>query len=135
LTERQFLDGVAISNLTPGPIAVLATFAGYHVASVAGALVATAVLFAPGSALMLFISHEYARLREDRRAKRFLSGINPAVAGLIFATAILLAPAALASWRRLLLCGISFLLLTRFRWHPAFVLAIRAAMGYLGVSP
>lgn len=135
LTEREFVDGVAISNLTPGPIAVLATFAGYKVASVAGALVATAVLFAPGSALMLVISHEYARFREDRRAKRFLSGINPAVAGLIFATAILLAPAALASWRGLLLGGVSLVLLTRFRWHPAFVLAIGAAAGFLGMSP
>ncbi len=135
LTEREFVDGVAISNLTPGPIAVLATFAGYKVASVAGALVATAVLFAPGSALMLVISHEYARVREDRRAKRFLNGINPAVAGLIFATAILLAPAALASWRGLLLCGVSLVLLTRFRWHPAFVLAIGAVTGLLGVSP
>ncbi len=135
LTEREFVDGVAISNLTPGPIAVLATFAGYKVASVAGALVATAVLFAPGSALMLVISHEYARFREDRRAKNFLSGVNPAVAGLIFATAILLAPSALASWRGLLLCGVSFVLLTRFRWHPAFVLAIGAAAGFLGMSP
>jgi chromate transporter len=135
LTEREFLDGVAISNLTPGPIAVLATFAGYHVASIAGALVATAALFAPGVVLMLVISHQYAHFREDRRAKRFLGGINPAVAGLIFATALLLAPAALASWRGLLLCGVSFLLLTRFRWHPAFVLTIGAAMGFLGASP
>ncbi len=135
LTEREFLDGVAISNLTPGPIAVLATFAGYHVASIAGALAATAALFAPGVAVMLVISHQYARFREDRRAKRFLGGINPAVAGLIFATAILLVPAALASWRGLLLCGVSFLLLTRFGWHPAFVLAIGTAMGFLGASP
>ena len=97
LNEREFLDGVAISNLTPGPIAVLATFAGYHVASIAGALVATAALFVPSVALMLVISQQYARFREHSRAKRFLSGINPAVAGLIFATALLLAPAALAS--------------------------------------
>jgi chromate transporter len=135
LTEREFVDGVAISNLTPGPIAVLATFAGYHVASIAGALVATAALFAPGAALMLVISHQYECFREDRRAKRFLRGINPAVSGLIFATALLLAPAALASWRGLLLCGLSLLLLTRLRWHPAFVLAIGAATGYLGVFP
>lgn len=135
LTPREFLDGVAISNLTPGPIAVLATFAGYRVAGVAGALAATAALFAPGAALMLMISHQYARLRDDHRAKRFLSGINPAVTGLIFAAAILLAPAGLLSWRGVLMSGVSFLLLTRLRWHPAFVLAIGAATGYLGVCP
>jgi len=135
LTSREFLDGVAISNLTPGPIAVLATFAGYRVASVGGALAATVALFAPGVALMLMISHQYARLRDDHRAKRFLNGINPAVTGLIFAAAVLLGPAGLASWRGLLLSGVSFLLLTRFRWHPAFVLGIGAATGYLGVCP
>jgi chromate transporter len=135
LTPREFLDGVAISNLTPGPIAVLATFAGYRVAGVAGALAATAALFAPGAALMLMISRQYARLRDDRRAKHFLNGINPAVTGLIFAAAILLAPAGLASWRGILLSGASFLLLTRLRWPPALVLGIGAATGCLGVCP
>jgi len=135
LTPREFLDGVAISNLTPGPIAVLATFAGYRVANVGGALAATVALFAPGVALMLVISHQYARFRDDHRAKRFMNGINPAVTGLIFASAVLLSPAGLASWRGLLLSGVSFLLLTRLRWHPAFVLGIGAATGYLGVCP
>jgi chromate transporter len=135
LTPREFLDGVAISNLTPGPIAVLATFAGYRIGGVAGALAGSAALFAPGVALMLFISREYARFRDDPRAKRFLSGINPAVSGLIFAAAVLLGPAGLASWRGLILSGVSFVLLTRLRWHPAFVLGIGAAAGYLGVCP
>ncbi len=135
LTPREFLDGVAISNLTPGPIAVLATFAGYRVAGVAGALAATVALFAPGVALMLFISRQYTRFRDDPRAKRFLNGINPAVTGLIFAAAVLLGPAGLASWRGLILSGVSFVLLTRLRWHPAFVLGIGAAAGYLGVCP
>lgn len=135
LTAREFLDGVAISNLTPGPIAVLATFAGYRMAGIGGALAATAALFAPGVALMLVISRQYARFRADPRAKRFLGGINPAVAGLVFAAAVLLGPAALASWRSVLLSVVSFFLLARFRWHPAFVLVLGAAMGYLGVCP
>lgn len=65
LTEREFLEGVAISNFTPGPLAVLATFAGLHVAYIVGGLAATVALFAPGVALMLVISHQsraYARI-------------------------------------------------------------------------
>jgi chromate transporter len=135
LTPREFLDGLAISNLTPGPIAVLATFAGYRIAGVSGALAATIALFAPAVVLMLVISRQYTRFRNDRRAKRFLSGVNPAVAGLIASAAVLLGQDALASWRGFLLVGLSLLLLVRLCWHPAFVLGIGAAAGYLGVFP
>ncbi len=133
LSSREFLDGVAISNLTPGPIAVLATFAGYHLAGASGALAATAALFAPAMVLMLVISHGYERFRGDRRVKRFLSGVNPAVAGLIMSAALLLGRGALVAWPGYLLLGLSVFLLARLRWHPAFVLAIGAVAGYLGL--
>jgi chromate transporter len=135
MNTREFLDGVAISNLTPGPIAVLATFAGYHVAGVAGALVATAALLAPAMGLMWLISGQYARYRSDPHAQRFLAGVNPAVTGLILSAAVLLGGSAIGSWRGWILCGISLLLLQRFRWHPAFVLAIGSVAGYAGVLP
>ena len=135
LNPREFLDGVAISNLTPGPIAVLATFAGYHVAGVAGALVATAALMAPAMGLMWLMSGQYERYRGDPRVQRFLSGVNPAVTGLILSAAVLLEGSAIGSWRGWILCGVSLLLLRKFRWHPAFVLAIGSVAGYAGVLP
>lgn len=133
LNPRQFLDGVAISNLTPGPIAVLATFAGFHVAGVAGALVATVALLAPAMVLMWVISAQYERYRDDARVQAFLAGVNPAVTGLILSAAVLLGGAAIGSWRGGILCGAAWLLLERFRWHPAIVLAIGALAGYAGV--
>ena len=135
LNAREFLDGVAISNLTPGPIAVLATFAGFHVAGVAGAFVATAALLAPALVLMWIMSGQYERFRDDPRAQNFLCGVNPAVTGLILSAAILLGGSAILSWRGILLCAASLLLLARFRWHPAFVLAIGALLGYFAVLP
>ncbi len=135
LSPREFLDGVAISNLTPGPIAVLATFAGYHIAGVAGALVATAALLAPAMGLMWLVSGQYERYRGDPRAERFLRGVNPAVTGLILSAAVLLEGSAIGSWRGWILSGASLLLLRRFRWHPAFVLAIGSVAGYAGVLP
>ena len=135
LNPREFLDGVAISNLTPGPIAVLATFAGYHVAGVAGALVATAALLAPAMGLMWFMSGQYERYRGSPRVQRFLAGVNPAVTGLIVGAAVLLQGSAIGSWRGWILCGVSLLLLRKFRWHPAFVLAIGSVAGYAGVLP
>ena len=135
LNPREFLDGVAISNLTPGPIAVLATFAGYHVAGVAGALVATAALLAPGMGLMLVITAQYQRYRNNDHAQRFLDGVNPAVTGLILSAAVTLQASAVESWRGWVLCGVALVLLQRFRWHPAFVLAIGSVAGYVGVLP
>jgi chromate transporter len=135
LKPQEFLDGLAISNLAPGPIALIATFAGYHFAGLAGALLATAGLFGPSVLLMLAISHEYQRFRSDARTQRFLAGINPAVAGLILAAGPLLGRSALVSWRGYLLCTLSLVLLARFRWHPVFVLMTGAAAGYFGLLP
>jgi chromate transporter len=135
LSSREFLDGVAISTLTPGPISVLATFAGFRVAGVAGALVATAALMAPATGLMWFMSGQYERYRDHPHAQSFLAGVNPAVAGLILSSALLLGQSAIESWRGVLLCAASLILLGKFRWHPAFLLMIGAAAGYWGLLP
>jgi len=133
LSPREFLDGVAISNLTPGPIAVLSTFAGYHVAGIPGALVATVALLAPSMGLMWLMSGQYERVRSEPHALRFLAAVNPAVTGLIMSAAVLLGTSAITSWRGGVLCGLTLVLLARLRWHPAFVLAIGAAAGIAGL--
>jgi len=135
LSAREFIDGVAISNLTPGPIAVLATFAGYHLAGIPGALVATVALLAPAVVLMLAITRQYERLRHDHRAQRLLSGLNPAITGLILSTAILLGGGVLTSWQRWLFGAACFLILRRLRWPPVILLGIGASAGYAGLLP
>ncbi len=135
LTPREFLDGVAISNLTPGPIAVLATFTGFHIHGVSGALLATAALFTPAMALMTLISVGYERLKQSSRAQDFLSGVGPTVVGLVASAALILWHSAIPSWRAVLLGVLALALLVRFKWHPAFVLALGAALAGLGVVP
>ena len=133
LTPREFIDGVAISNLTPGPIAVLATFTGFRLHGVTGALVATLALFAPAMILMTFMSHEYARLKDARYFKDFMGGVTPAVVGMVVGAAVLLAPGVLHGLAGWVLLALALLLLARFQWHPAWVLAIGAALGTAGV--
>lgn len=132
LNPQQFLDGVAISNLTPGPIAVLATFAGYRMHGVAGALVATLALFLPALVFMSVLSHFYNRLKDLGRAQDLLAGLSPVVVGLILGAALLLAKGAIHGFPGILLGLLALVLLLRFRWHPAFVLALGAAAGALG---
>lgn len=135
LTPQEFLDGVAISNLTPGPIAVLATFAGFHLQGVTGAILATAALFAPALVVMALLCMAYERLQASSRAQDFLAGVTPVVVGLIVSAAFLLWHSAIPSWRALLLAGVALLLLARWKWHPAFVLALGAALAGAGLVP
>ena len=131
LTAREFLDGVAISQLTPGPLAVLATFAGYRVSGALGAVFATIALFLPSTILMLFISHFYQRLRNVGKARDFMSGVASTVVGLIVSAAIILSPDTI-HFRHpagIVLGLASFALLARWNWHPALVLAIGAVVG------
>ena len=131
LNGREFLDGLAISNLTPGPIAVLATFVGYHLHGVGGGILALAALYAPAMALMAVLSHGYARFKDLARFQDFLSGVSPAVAGLIVGAAVLLAPAALRGLPDWGLMALALVLLVRFHAHPAIPLAVGAALGAL----
>jgi chromate transporter len=135
LSPSQFVDGVAISNLTPGPIAVLATFTGFHLGGVAGAIVATAAIFAPAMMLMAIISAGYDRFKDSSRAKDFLAGVTPTVVGLVASAAMLLWPSTIASWRALVLMIVAVALLIRFKWHPAFVLALGAGLAGQGIVP
>lgn len=133
LTPREFLDGVAISNLTPGPIAVLATFAGYRVQGILGALVATQALFLPALALMSLLSHFYGRLKDLHHVQNLLAGLTPAVVGMILGAAVILAPGALPGVAGFALVALALVLLLRLRWHPAFVLGLGALAGVSGL--
>ena len=135
LTPQEFIDGVAISNLTPGPIAVLATFAGYHLQGIQGALIATVALFAPAMILMTVVSTGYNYFKGSSRAKDFLSAVTPTVVGLVASAALLLWHSAIPSWRAMLLMVVAVVLLVRFKWHPAFVLALGISLAATGVIP
>jgi chromate transporter len=133
LSPQEFIDGVAISNLTPGPIAVLATFTGFRLHGATGALVATLALFAPALILMTVLSHGYSRLKEGHRVQDFLSGVTPAVVGMVVSAAVMLIPGALHGLPAWGLAALAFLLLVRFQWHPVWPLAIGAFLGMIGI--
>jgi chromate transporter len=135
LSSQEFIDGVAISNLTPGPISVLATFAGYRLMGVEGALVATVALYLPAVILMLVLCHEYERLKDRKEMQAFLAGVIPAVIGLVLSTAMLLASETLHSWRAFVFAGLALLVLIRWKVHPAIVLAVGAAAGTAAILP
>jgi chromate transporter len=87
LTQREFIDGLAISQLTPGPLAMLATFTGVRIGGVWGGTLATICIFLPCVIFMLLVGRYYERLRQIDLLSDALNAILPAVVGLIAAAA------------------------------------------------
>jgi chromate transporter len=131
LTLTEFLDGVALSQLTPGPLAMLATYAGFKAGGLAGALVATVCIFLPCTLLMLFLSSRYERLRNMELVKATLDGILPAVVGLVAAAAWTLGKTSLVTARDFLLLGAGFAILQFTSVSPMLVILGAGAVGYL----
>ena len=91
MTNAQFTDIVAISQMTPGPIAInSATYVGYTVAGFWGSVVATTAVCLPALTLMILISRFFLQLRDNRYVKGAIAGMKPIVVGMIGAAALLL---------------------------------------------
>jgi chromate transporter len=92
LPVREFADIVAISQMTPGPIAVnAATYIGYRVAGVFGSAAATLGVTLPSFILVILVTHFLQKFKESRGVNSLLSGIRPATVGLISAAVIFFA--------------------------------------------
>ncbi len=90
LTERQFLDAVAVAMITPGPIVITAGFVGYLVAGPVGALLAAVAVFAPPYAIVILGAPYYRRFAKNARVKAFVQGVTAAAVGAITGAAFIL---------------------------------------------
>lgn len=91
LTNGEFSDIVAISQMTPGPIAInSATYIGYEVAGVLGSVVATVSVCLPALTIMMLITRFFLRLRDNRYVRGVVMGMRPVVVGMIASAALLL---------------------------------------------
>ena len=95
LTPREFIDGLALGQFTPGPVLMLAAYVGYKVAGVAGATVAATAASLPSFILMLAILPALDRFRALAWTRAVLKGMGPAVIGILAVSLFRLAPYAL----------------------------------------
>lgn len=131
LTEKEFLDGIAISQLTPGPVAIIATFTGYCISGVKGAISATVAMFLPGTLLMIFLSKSYNKIKDSNTAKKVLNTIIPVIVGLLISASWQIAKSAISNKIGLLMLIASFLLLVRYKINPAVLIIISSIAGIL----
>ena len=95
LTPQEFIDGLAIGQLTPGPILMVAAYVGYKAAGLVGAAFAAAAIFLPAFMMMLAIMPMFDRVRTLVWTKAALQGIGPALIGVIGVSLVQMAPHAL----------------------------------------
>jgi chromate transporter len=111
LTDAQFLNAVALGQVTPGPVVHTVAVVGYGAAGVGGGLLAALVAFSPSFAFVLLGASHFDRLRTDERAQAFFDGAGPAAVGAILGTAIPLTKALSEPWQYGVLAGAAVLLL------------------------
>lgn len=111
ITPEQFVDIVAIAEMTPGPIAVnSATFVGYNMFGVWGGIMCTLCTIAFPVILSLIVSFYFSKFKGNRQLQNALKGIRPAVIGLIAASCLSIAEISITSVYSLLFFGIALLL-------------------------
>ena len=127
MTHGQFLNAVALGQLTPGPVTHTVAAVGYAAAGVPGALLAALVAFAPSFSFILLGARRFERLLVDGRVQAFLGGAAPAAAGAITGAAIPLGAALSESWQLAVLAGAGLALLVLRRGIVATLLAAALA--------
>ncbi len=130
LTERQLIDAVAVGQFTPGPVFTTATFIGYLVAGIPGALLATVGIFLPGFALVALSGRVLPRLRRSVWAAAILDGVVVGSLALMAVVAWQLGRASVIDWITLGILVISTTLLLRFRINSAWLIAGAGLIGW-----
>jgi chromate transporter len=92
LTPQEFVDGLALGQLTPGPILMLAAFIGFKLFGIAGAIVAAGAIFLPSFLMILSILPLLRKMKDLQWLKAFMRGVAPAVIGALAVSLVQLAP-------------------------------------------
>lgn len=133
LTQQQFLDGLALGQLTPGPVLMVAAFVGYQTAGLSGALAGVIAIFLPSFLLMLGILPMFDRIKRITWMKAALKGVSPAVIGMIAVAMLQMLPKAVPDWLTgvLLIAAIALLLVRRS--GPLPLMLAGGAIGWLAL--
>jgi len=128
MTAAQFLNAVALGQITPGPVVQTVAVVGYAAAGIGGGVLASAVAFTPSFAFVLLGAHRFNQLRGNLRVRAFLDGAGPAAIGAILGSAVPLAIVLTRPWQYAVLAGAALLLLA-LRRGVVLTLLSAAAVG------
>jgi len=128
LTLQQFLDGILLGFVTPGPIIITATFVGYWVKGLLGAIVATVSIFLPPILIIIFLTPFYQRVKEARLMRPVIQGILAALVGMLVLVTVQMGGGTITDLKSLALMAAASLALIAFRVNLLWIVA--AATGF-----
>ena len=128
LTERQFLDAIAVAMITPGPVVITAAFIGFLVAGLAGGAAAATAVFAPPFCIVVIAAPYYRRFAGNPQVKAFVQGVTAAAVGAIAGAVVILARRALVDATTVLIALAVLAALLKLKKIPEPVLIVAAAI-------
>lgn len=131
LTERQFLDAVAVSMITPGPVVITVAFIGYLVAGPVGGLIAAIGMFLPTYLAVVAVAPWFNRVMGSTRLRAFVDGVTAAAIGAIAGAVVVLGRRALIDVPTWAIALVTLVVLTRIRRVPEPLVIVAA--GLVGV--
>ncbi|WP_332633933.1 chromate efflux transporter [Halalkalibacter flavus] len=131
LTTEQYIDGLAINELTPGPLIMVAAFVGFAAYGFWGATLATFFIFLPAFLVVLLGAPYFDKIRENEKLKLYLAGVSAAVVGLIASFLIRLSLEVFIDWGSVVIAIVMLGLLFKFKWQIWQVFLLALAFGTL----
>ena len=131
VTHQEFIDAIAMGQITPGPILVSAAFIGLKVAGMAGAVVAIIGIYLPSALLMVGSTHMLERIKRSLVIKAALRGVRPAVIGMIAAAAVTVGWTAPHHWVSVMILVAALIALMRLRIDVVWVIPTSGLVGLI----
>jgi len=132
MTAPEFIDMVAISQMTPGPIAINAcTFVGYKMGGMMGSFAASAGMILPPFIFMSIIAVIWMKFAEADVVQQVFKVLRPTTIGLIGSAAILIAGNSLVNWQSIILFLLTLVILLRLKTNPIWLILAGGLVGFL----
>ena len=131
VTHKEFIDGIALGQVTPGPILISAAFIGYKMAGLLGAIAATLGIFTPPAVVMVICAGYLERIKRSRVIKAAMQGIRCGVIGMILAAAYVVAATAQPNMISLLIFAAALLALLKFKLEVVWIIPGAGTLGLL----
>ena len=122
LTKREFIDAVTLGQITPGPVVLSATFIGYKVYGILGAIVSTVSVILPSFVMICLATQAIKKFQENKLLANFFRGARIAVIGMILQAGLSIGKSSLIDFKTIFIAGIALISLLKYKLNPIWIL-------------
>lgn len=130
LTKREFIDAVTLGQITPGPVVISATFIGYKVYGILGAIVSTISVILPSFVMICLATQAIKKFQENKLLANFFRGARVAVIGMILQAGLSIGKSSLIDFKTIFIAGITLICLLKYKLNPIWILL---GAGFVGL--